>query len=112
MVNVSKADTQFSSDYNELLDALKEKVHAARMRATLAANAESVNLYLEIGREIGIRQERDGWGSAAIECLSKDLRTAFPEVKGFSPRNLRYMRSAATIFTVRPILQQVAAKLP
>ena len=91
---------------------MKAKVHAARMRATLAANAELVNLYLEIGAEIGERQEREGWGSGVIERLSKDLRTAFPDVKGFSPRNLRYMRRAAEVFGVRPILQQIAAKLP
>lgn len=112
MANISKTEVSVPPDYTELLNTLKSKVHAAQMRAALAANAELVNLYLEIGREIGERQERDGWGSGVIERLSKDMRAEFPDIKGFSPRNLRYMRRAAAVFTARPILQQVAAKLP
>ncbi len=112
MANIAKPDLPVPDGYGELLDVLKAKVHAARMRATLAANAELVNLYLEIGQEIGERQERDGWGNGVIERLARDLRAAFPDAKGFSPRNLWYMRRAAMIFTAQPILQQVAAELP
>ena len=112
MPDLTRDNDIIPADYNDLLDVLKKKVYAARMRATLAANAELVNLYLEIGHEIGERQERDGWGSGVINRLSKDLRASFPEVKGFSARNLRYMRRAAAIFLPRPISQQVVAKLP
>jgi predicted nuclease of restriction endonuclease-like (RecB) superfamily len=112
MSNITKADASLPSDYGELLADLKLKVHAARMRATLAANSELVNLYLDIGREINKRQERDGWGSGVIARLAKDLKTEYPDMKGLSPRNLLYMKQVAGAFGTRPISQQLVAKLP
>lgn len=63
------------------------------MRAALAVNRELVTLYWQIGRAILDRQQRYGWGAKVIDHLSADLRKSFPELKGFSPRNLKYMRA-------------------
>jgi len=52
-------------------------------------------LYRRLGRDIVARQEKEGWGAQVIDRLSADLRAAFPEMQGFSPRNLKYMRSFA-----------------
>lgn len=112
MTNKPVKKHSLPADYPEVLESLKKRVHAARMRATLATNSELVGLYIEIGREIINRQEQVGWGQGIINQLAKDLRQAFPEVKGFSPRNLLYMKQVAAVFGARPILQQVAAKLP
>lgn len=98
--------------YNTLLENLKARVHKARMSAALAANSELVNLYLDIGQMILDRQASEGWGAKVIEKLAKDLRAAFPDMKGFSPRNFAYMRKLAELCSETPILQQVAAKLP
>jgi predicted nuclease of restriction endonuclease-like (RecB) superfamily len=98
--------------YDTLLESLKARVHKARMSAALAANAELVALYLDIGRMILDRQNAEAWGTKIIERLGNDLRAAFPDMKGFSPRNFRYMRQLAQICSEAPILQQVVAKLP
>lgn len=98
--------------YDSLLENLKTRVHKARMSAVLAANSELVNLYLDIGQMILDRQSAEGWGAKVVEKLAKDLRTAFPGMKGFSSRNFSYMRKLAELCSETPILQQVAAKLP
>jgi predicted nuclease of restriction endonuclease-like (RecB) superfamily len=69
-------------------------------------------LYWSIGRDILARQERLGWGAGVIARLSTDLRREFPDIKGFSQRNLKYMRDFAEAWPEEPIVQQLAAKLP
>ena len=81
--------------YADWLAELKIRIHSAQQRAALAVNREPVLLYWQIGRDILQRQSREGWGAKVIERLAHDLRTAFPDMKGFSPRNLKYMRSFA-----------------
>jgi len=78
----------------------------------LAANREIIELYWEIGRQLQERMEHEGWGAAVIDRLAHDLQLAFPGLSGFSPRNLRYMRSFYRVSRDHAILQQVAAKLP
>ena len=83
------------SGYADFLTDLKGRIRVAQVRAALAVNNELVLLYWQIGRGILERQEREGWGAKVIERLSADLRHEFPEMKGFSPRNLKYMRALA-----------------
>jgi predicted nuclease of restriction endonuclease-like (RecB) superfamily len=71
-----------------------------------------VLLYWQIGRDILERQSREGWGSKVIERLAQDLRSAFPDMKGFSPRNLKYMRAFAEAWPDAEFVQQAAAQLP
>jgi predicted nuclease of restriction endonuclease-like (RecB) superfamily len=54
-----------------------------------------ITLYWEIGHEILVREDREGWGSKVIDRLSADLRRDFPDMKGFSRSNLKYMRAFA-----------------
>jgi len=79
-------------DYGAWLAELKRRIHGARQRAVLAANAEQIRLYHHIGCEILERQRRQGWGARVVDHLSADLRAAFPEMKGLSASNLKYMR--------------------
>jgi predicted nuclease of restriction endonuclease-like (RecB) superfamily len=81
--------------YASFLDDVKTRIRTAQVRAALAVNAELVLLYWSIGRDILARQKKEGWGAHVIDRLSDDLHTAFPEMKGFSPRNLKYMRAFA-----------------
>jgi len=74
------------------LAGLKQRISGARQKALLAANQEQIQLYHDIGRQILERQNRQGWGSRVIDRLSCDLRAAFPEMRGFSSRNLKYMK--------------------
>lgn len=98
--------------YIDWLSELKIKIHNAQQRATLAVNKELVLLYWQIGNEILTRQEKQGWGAKVIERLAHDLRTTFPEMKGFSRTNLLYMRSFAEGWPDEQIVQQFVGKLP
>lgn len=78
--------------YPEFLESVSEKVRTGRTRIAAAVNRELVATYWAIGRDIRDRQTEQGWGTKVIDRLSSDLRDRFPEAKGFSPRNLKYMR--------------------
>ncbi len=99
------------SGYAPFLAAVKDRIRAAQVRATLAANAELIHLYWDIGHAITRRQEYEGWGATVIPRLARDIANAMPEVKGFSERNIGYMIRFANEYGARPILQQAAAKL-
>lgn len=98
--------------YAEWLAELKRRIHTAQQRATLAVNRELVLLYWQIGRDVLARQAEQGWGAKVIDRLAKDLRAAFPDMKGFSPRNLKYMRAFADAWPDGEFVQAVLAQLP
>jgi predicted nuclease of restriction endonuclease-like (RecB) superfamily len=100
------------SGYTEWLAELKSRIHRAQQRATLAVNRELVLLYWQIGSDILTRQAEQGWGAKVIERLARDLRHAFPDMKGFSPRNLKYMRAFAEAWPDASFVQEVLAQLP
>lgn len=98
--------------YGDWLADLKGRIHNAQQRATLAVNRELVLLYWQIGKDILTRQAQQGWGAKVIERLAHDLRAAFPNMKGFSPRNLKYMRAFAEAWPEAEFVQQAVAQLP
>ncbi len=99
-------------DYLDWLSSLKSRIHHAQQRASLSVNRELVLLYWHIGREILARQAEQGWGAKVIERLAQDLRKAFPDMKGFSPRNLKYMRAFADAWNDAEFVQAALAQLP
>ena len=103
---------QAPEGYTDWLVELKIKVHHAQQRATLAVNHELIALYWQIGHAILARQADQGWGAKVIERLAHDLRTTFPDMKGFSPRNLKYMRAFAGAWPDAEFVQAVLAQLP
>lgn len=104
--------TEAPNGYSAWLAELKTRIHTAQQRAALAVNSELVLLYWQIGRDILERQANEGWGSKVIERLAHDLRTAFPDVKGFSRANLLYMRAFAEAWPDAEIVQQLVGRLP
>ncbi len=98
--------------YASLLNDLKERIRAAQVRAAVAVNRELVLLYWCIGRDILVRQKERGWGSKVIDRLAADLQREFPEMTGFSPRNLKYMRAFAEAWPDESIVQQLVAQIP
>ncbi|WP_424624706.1 PDDEXK nuclease domain-containing protein [Achromobacter marplatensis] len=98
--------------YVDWLTELKTRIHTAQQRAALAVNRELVLLYWQIGQDILARQAAQGWGAKVIERLSQDLRSAFPEMKGFSRANLMYMRAFAAAWPDEQIVQQAVGQLP
>ena len=104
--------TPAPAGYTDWLIELKSRIHSAQQGAALAVNRELVLLYWQVGRDILARQAEQGWGAKVIERLAHDLRAAFPEMKGFSPRNLKYMRAFAEAWPNAEFVQQAAAQLP
>ncbi|NVO06528.1 MAG: DUF1016 domain-containing protein [Rhodoferax sp.] len=100
------------ADYAPWLNALKARIQSAQQRASLAVNRELVQLYWHIGHDILQRQNREGWGSKVIERLAQDLRSAFPDMKGFSRANLMHMRAFAEAWPSAEIVQQAVGQLP
>ena len=98
--------------YRELLEDLKGRIRSSQIKAAIAVNQELIFLYWQIGREILMRQEQQGWGSKVITQLSKDLAQEFPEMKGFSVRNLKYMRTFANTYPDLELGQQPVALIP
>src|SRR5580700_2451804 len=78
--------------YHELLTTLKEKIRHVRSEAILTVNRQILRIYWEIGKTTEEMETTGGWGAKTIDRLSADLKVEFPEMKGFSPRSLRYMR--------------------
>lgn len=109
---MGKEMAMMPADYVQWLADIKNRVSAARHKAALAVNAELVSLYWHIGRDILQRQAAQGWGSKVIDRLGRDLREAFPEMKGFSRANLLYMRAFAEAWTDFEIVQQTVGQLP
>ncbi|SBT08737.1 conserved hypothetical protein [Candidatus Accumulibacter aalborgensis] len=104
--------TEAPDGYADWLTELKTRIHTAQQRAALAVNRELVALYWQIGRDILERQAQQGWGAKVIERLAHDLRTAFPDMKGFSRANLMYMRAFAEAWPDGGIVQQAVGQLP
>lgn len=104
--------TEPPEGYADWLAELKSSIHRAQQRATLAVNRELVLLYWQIGRDILSRQAQQGWGAKVIERLAHDLRSAFPDMKGFSARNLKYMRAFAEAWPDGEFVQELLAQLP
>ena len=90
-----------------LLTVSKRK--ACHYRATVHANSDMLLLYHDIGCVIN---EHKAWGNKFVDNLSTDIRLAFPESKGYSVRNLKYMAKFAETYPNREFVQQVVAQIP
>ena len=106
------AQAGMPADYGRLLSDIKRRVAGERVHMVMAASTAMVLLYWDIGQAILARQQAGGWGVRVIDRLSHDLKAAFPEMNGFSPRNLTYMRLFAAAWPDRAIVQRTVALLP
>jgi predicted nuclease of restriction endonuclease-like (RecB) superfamily len=96
--------------YLDLLDDIKREIAGARLRTAVAVNTEMITLYWRIGRHILSRQSDEGWGAKVVQRLSVDLKLEYPQIKGLSPTNLRYMRAFAAGWP--EIFQQPVGRIP
>ncbi len=99
------------SNYIHILSALKERISVAKQRAALAVNSELIAVYWEIGNVILEQQKIEGWGSKVITRLATDLKIEFPDMTGFSERNLKYMRAFAEAYSHFAIVQAPLAQI-
>lgn len=97
--------------YQDFLSDLKARIISSRYTAARAVNTELVLLYWDIGNSILQKQASEGWGAKVVDRLATDLRLSFQEMKGFSVRNLKYMRLFAETWPEKQIVQTLVAQL-
>jgi predicted nuclease of restriction endonuclease-like (RecB) superfamily len=112
MTDPTESSVLATPEYRRLIEDLKTRVISARISAARAVNRDGVLLYWDIGRAIVERQHVLGWGESVIDRVSFDLRAAFPNSRGFSPRNLRDMKRLYLTYADEAIWRQLVAKLP
>mgnify|MGYP000854277586 CR=1 FL=1 len=78
--------------YREWLEVLKANIQQSQIKAAIQVNSELLHLYWRIEKDIVQKQEQTQWGDGFLQTLSRDLQEAFPTMKGFSYRNLKYIR--------------------
>jgi predicted nuclease of restriction endonuclease-like (RecB) superfamily len=98
--------SEMPSCYGDTLGELTALIRETRLRTVLSANAAMIQMYWGIGRIILARQAQEGWGAKVIDRLSADLRHAFPDMSGLSPRNLKYMRAFSMAWPDPAIVQE------
>ncbi|SFV66830.1 FIG074102: hypothetical protein [hydrothermal vent metagenome] len=81
-----------TTEYKEFIKEIKTKVYQAQIKASVKVNIELLKFYWELGKEIVEKQKSANWGSAFLKNLNQDLMREFPDIKGFSYRNIKYIR--------------------
>lgn len=98
-------------EYIQLLERIKFAYKSSQQYAAMAVNSRMLFAYWQIGSSILSEQAKQGWGAKIIDNLAKDLAASFPEVKGFSRRNLIYMQKFAQEWPATLIVQQYVAQI-
>jgi len=104
--------SEMGDAYLKFIEKVKSEIQKQRISVVLNANSSMICLYWNIGRAILKKQEEEGWGAKIIDRIAKDLKDAFPEMSGFSPRNIKYMRKFAESWPDFEIVQRVVAQIP
>ena len=104
--------SEMSDSYLDFIEEVKKEIQKQRISVVLNANSSMICLYWNIGRAILQKQEEEGWGSKVIDRMAKDLKEAFPDMSGFSPRNIKYMRKFAECWPDFEIVQKVVEQIP
>lgn len=97
------------SEYLSIIESIKSEIKSAQYRASLSVNSELIMLYYNIGKIIN---EHKSWGNKFIDNLAADIRLEFPNVKGYSVRNLKYMAKFAGTYPDEQFVQTVSAQIP
>jgi predicted nuclease of restriction endonuclease-like (RecB) superfamily len=100
-----------NQDYKKWLIKLKSTIKQRQIKAAVAVNSQLIQLYWELGKQIVEKQAQAQWGSGFIDQLSRDLKAEFPDMGGFSAKNLRYCRAFYNFYLDFSIWQQLVAKL-
>lgn len=96
-------------DYKNWIGQLSNRYRIAQIKASVAVNTEMLQFYWELGRDIVELQSENRYGSKFFETLSRDLKSAIPEAKGLSARNLKYIKRFYLMYL--SIWQQLVADL-
>ncbi len=107
------SDITHHADYRQALASIKQRIQTSQTRAVLAVNAELLNLYWDIGRQLDAWQRERAWGSAVVEQMALDLQDSYPGVKGFSRTSLFAMRQFYAFFSPQfEVVPQPVGQMP
>ena len=100
-------------DYSVFIKDIKHRIKNAQIKAAVSVNQELLNLYWDMAAQIVEKQKQTSWGDGFLERLSKDLQSEFPDIKGFSKRNLELMRQWYKFWSEESsITQQLVSQIP
>ena len=99
-------------DYKSTLVELKSRIAEAQVRAIISVNKELVLLYWHIGDSLQKKQQNSAWGSKIIDKISMDIKESFPDMDGFSSRNIRFMIQFAREYRDVEIVKQLVSQIP
>ena len=98
-----------TADYVAFIRDIKQRIQAAQIKASVAVNQGMLRLYWDLGERIVAKQLEAAWGDGFLTQMSRDLQTEFPEIKGFSLSNLKYMRQWFLFWSADPAIAKQAA---
>lgn len=102
-----------TEDYLAFIQDIKQRIQGAQIKASVAVNQALLQLYWELAGRIVAKQQESVWGDGFLLQMSRDLQTEFPDMKGFSLRNLKYMRQWFQFWSAAPAIgQQLVAQIP
>ena len=107
-----KNNVIISKEYKTFFQEIKKKIASSQVKAAISVNKELIKLYWEIGSRVYLKQKSEGWGSKTIEKLAKDLKSTFPDMRGFSLTNIKYMAQFAREYPEFTISQQLVGQIP
>ena len=96
-----------NNEYLDLVQTIKQEIQQAQYKATLSVNKELIMLYYNIGKIIN---EHKSWGNKFIENLAADIKLSFPNAKGYSVRNLKYMSKFASTYLMSNLCRRCLHK--
>jgi predicted nuclease of restriction endonuclease-like (RecB) superfamily len=112
VLKITNESLHLDQNYKHFLSGIKERLQTAQVRAAIAANSELIQFYWELGSDLIEKQKSHQWGSGFLEQFSHDMRQAFPEMQGFSVRNLQRIKQFAQLYPDLLITPQAVAQLP
>ena len=105
--------SEIGIQYNNWLKSLKQKIKSAQLKAAVTVNSQLLELYWDLGKDIAQKQKEANWGDAILEQLSVDLKLAFPQIKGFSRRNLYAIKQWYNFYcNEKEFVPQLVAQIP
>lgn len=104
--------SEMSDSYLDFIEEIKKEIENQRLNVVLNANSSMICLYWNIGKAVLKKQKEEGWGAKVIDRMAKDIKEAFPDMSGFSPRNIKYMRKFAECWPDFEIVQRIVARIP
>ncbi len=110
---MNEQEHTLSLEYASWLNQIKQQISTARQKAALSLNTSLIELYWHIGSQIVEKEKEATWGSSLIERLARDLAFEFPDIKGFSRRNLYAVRQWYLFYSMHSlIVPQTVAQIP